>query len=63
MQSQGRDVTTGSKVLSIVELANPGVHFEQPFRELFLWAVLMNRLVIHIIFTYLKVIYFVNLTV
>ena len=43
VKSEGRDFTTGSKTLSMMELANPGLHFEQPFRELFLWAVLMNR--------------------
>ena len=36
-------ITTGAAHLSIVELANPGMHFDHPFRELFLWAVLMDR--------------------
>ncbi|XP_072042106.1 transient receptor potential cation channel subfamily M member-like 2 [Amphiura filiformis] len=44
VRSEGRDFTTGSKALSMIELANPGLHFEQPFKELFLWAVLMNRI-------------------
>ncbi|XP_038045510.1 transient receptor potential cation channel subfamily M member 1-like [Patiria miniata] len=38
-------VTTGSTTkLSMIELANPGLHFKEPFRELFLAAVLMGRM-------------------
>ncbi|XP_033125052.1 transient receptor potential cation channel subfamily M member 1-like [Anneissia japonica] len=29
---------------SIAELVNPGMHFQRPFRELFLWAVLVSRM-------------------
>ncbi|XP_072177786.1 transient receptor potential cation channel subfamily M member-like 2 [Diadema setosum] len=40
----GRSLTTGASHLSVMELANPGMHFHNPFRELFIWAVLMDRL-------------------
>ncbi|XP_063963510.1 transient receptor potential cation channel subfamily M member 1-like [Lytechinus pictus] len=36
-------LTTGAAHLSLVELANPGMHFDHPFRELFIWAVLSDR--------------------
>eukprot|EP00057_Strongylocentrotus_purpuratus_P006530 XP_011661004.1 PREDICTED: transient receptor potential cation channel subfamily M member 1 isoform X3 [Strongylocentrotus purpuratus] len=36
-------LTTGAAHLSMVELANPGMHFDHPFRELFIWAILMDR--------------------
>ncbi|XP_071947504.1 transient receptor potential cation channel subfamily M member 3-like [Antedon mediterranea] len=29
---------------SVAELVNPGMHFPRPFRELFLWAVLVGRM-------------------
>ncbi|XP_022096579.1 transient receptor potential cation channel trpm-like isoform X2 [Acanthaster planci] len=41
----GWSVTSGSsQKLSMIELANPGLHFKKPFRELFLAAVLMGRM-------------------
>ncbi|PIK52408.1 putative transient receptor potential cation channel subfamily M member 1 isoform X1 [Apostichopus japonicus] len=36
--------TTGPNALTIAKLANPGMHFDQPFRELFIWAVLNEKL-------------------
>ncbi|KAJ8025811.1 Transient receptor potential cation channel subfamily M member 3 [Holothuria leucospilota] len=36
-------LTTGPYALTMAELANPGMHFKQPFRELFLWAVLNEK--------------------
>lgn len=37
--------TTGPNALTIAKLANPGMHFDQPFRELFIWAVLNEKYV------------------
>ncbi|XP_071965628.1 transient receptor potential cation channel subfamily M member 3-like [Antedon mediterranea] len=43
IKSNNEQLSIGEN-FSVAELVNPGMHFPRPFRELFLWAVLVSRM-------------------